>query len=81
VPLYEYACPGCGARFEKLVRRFGEEVACPACAATDVEKQLSVFAVATAAPSPRFAGCGAAACSLGGGGEAGPCGGGACPLE
>jgi putative FmdB family regulatory protein len=80
LPLYEYACPGCGARFEKLVRRFGEAVACPACASTDVERQLSVFAVATAAPSPPFAGCGAA-CSPGGGGEAGPCGGGACPLE
>ena len=82
MPIYEYACPGCGARFEKLVRRFGEEVACPACAATDVEKQLSVFAVATAAPSPRFAGCGAAACSPEAGGcGAGACGGGACPLE
>jgi len=82
VPLYEYACPGCGARFEKLVRRFGEAVACPVCAATDVEKQLSVFAVATAAPSPPFPGCGAAACSPAGGGcEAGACGGGACPLE
>jgi putative FmdB family regulatory protein len=82
MPLYEYACPGCGERFEKLVRRFGEAVACPACAATDVEKQLSVFAVATAAPSPRFGGCGAAACSPEGGGcEGGACGGGACPLD
>jgi putative FmdB family regulatory protein len=79
VPLYEYACPGCGQRFEKLVRRFGEEVACPACSATDVEKQLSVFAVARAAPAPSF-GCGAAACSAGGG-CASPCGGGACPLD
>ncbi len=82
MPLYEYACPGCGATFEKLVRRFGEPVACPACASPDVEKQLSVFAVATATPSPPFAGCGAAACSPdGGGGGAGACGGGACPLE
>jgi putative FmdB family regulatory protein len=82
VPLYEYACPACGARFETLVRRFGDPVACPSCAATDVEKQLSVFAVATAAPSPPFAGCGAAACAPGGEGcGAGACGGGACPLE
>jgi putative FmdB family regulatory protein len=79
VPLYEYACPGCGANFEKLVRRFGDEVACPACASTEVEKQLSVFAVATASPSPPFAGCGAAACSPEAGGcGAGACGGGAC---
>jgi putative FmdB family regulatory protein len=82
VPLYEYACPACGANFEKLVRRFGEAVACPGCASTDVEKQLSVFAVATASPSPPFAGCGAAACSPEAGGcGAGACGGGACPLE
>ena len=33
MPIYEYACPGCGARFEKLVRRFGEAVSCPTCAA------------------------------------------------
>ena len=63
MPIYEYACPGCGARFEKLVRRFGEAVGCPACARVDVEKQLSVFAVATA-PGPAFAGCGSGACSL-----------------
>jgi putative FmdB family regulatory protein len=81
MPIYEYACPGCGKRFEKLVRRFGEAVACPSCASPDVEKQLSVFAVATAAPPAAFAGCGAGACSPGGGGcETGPCGGGACGL-
>ena len=80
MPIYEYACPGCGARFEKLVRRFGEAVACPACARTDVEKQLSVFAVAITGPA--FAGCGAGACSPAAGGcDAGPCGGGACGLS
>jgi putative FmdB family regulatory protein len=81
VPLYEYACPGCGRRFEKLVRRFGEAVSCPGCARTDVLRQISVFAVARAAPSPPFTGCGGGACAPGGGGEAGPCGGGACGLE
>jgi putative FmdB family regulatory protein len=79
MPIYEYACPGCGARFEKLVRRFGEAVSCPTCARADVEKQLSVFAVGSATPA--FAGCGAGPCSPGGGGcDAGPCGGGACGL-
>jgi len=81
VPLYEYACPGCGERFEKLVSRFGEAVSCPSCASPDVEKQISVFAVAVAAPSPSFAGCGGGTCAPGGGCEAGPCGGGACPLD
>jgi putative FmdB family regulatory protein len=82
MPIYEYACPGCGARFEKLVRRFGEAVTCPSCARADVEKQLSVFAVAVSAPAPAFAGCGAGACPPAAGGcDAGPCGGGACALN
>ncbi len=81
MPIYEYACPGCGQLFEKLVRRFGEAVSCPSCARADVEKQLSVFAVASAAPSPAFAGCGGGACGPGEGScAAGPCGGGACGL-
>jgi putative FmdB family regulatory protein len=82
MPIYEYACPGCGARFEKLVRRFGEAVSCPTCARADVEKQLSVFAVAVSAPAPAFAGCRAGACPPAAGGcDAGPCGGGACALN
>jgi putative FmdB family regulatory protein len=81
MPIYEYACPGCGARFEKLVRRFGEAVSCPTCARADVEKQLSVFAVAVSAPAPAFAGCGAGACSPAGGCDGGPCGGGGCALN
>jgi putative FmdB family regulatory protein len=80
MPIYEYACPGCGARFEKLVRRFGEAVSCPACARADVEKLLSVFAVATAAPAPAFAGCGRGACGEGDCAPASCCGGGACGL-
>ena len=79
MPIYEYACPGCGERFEKLVRRFGDAVSCPACQSPDVEKQLSVFAVAKATPA--FAGCGASPCGPGDGGcAAGPCGSGACGL-
>ena len=82
MPIYEYACHGCGERFEKLVRRFGEAVSCPSCASADVEKQLSVFAVATSAPSPAFSGRGGGACGPGAGGcDAGPCGGGACSLD
>jgi putative FmdB family regulatory protein len=79
MPIYEYACPGCGARFETLVRRFGEAVSCPSCQSPDVEKQLSVFAVASSTPA--FAGCGASPCGPGDGGCAsGPCGSGACGL-
>jgi putative FmdB family regulatory protein len=81
MPIYEYSC-GCGAHFEKLVRRFGEEVSCPSCRSADVEKQMSVFAVATQSAAPAFPGCGAGACGPGGGGcEAGPCGSGPCSLN
>ncbi len=84
MPLYEYICTECRARFEKLVRRFGDETVCPSCASAAVEKQLSVFAVGSSAPS--FGGCGVGAgeagpCgALGSGGGGGPCGGGACGL-
>jgi putative FmdB family regulatory protein len=79
MPIYEYACNGCGTRFEKLVRRFAEEVSCPSCASGSVDKQLSVFAVgASSAPgsSPSASACGVpeAGCGMG------ACGGGACGL-
>ena len=80
MPLYEYVCSDCHVSFEKLVRRFGEEVDCPSCRSSAVDKQLSSFAVGQGAPV--FAGCGAGACEAGPcgpmGGAAGPCGGGAC---
>jgi putative FmdB family regulatory protein len=44
VPIYEYVCMECESHFEELVR--GEEqVACPDCAATNVSRQFSTFAV------------------------------------
>ena len=77
MPIYEYVCRDCGSGFELLVRRFDERVACPSCSGAAVDKQLSVFAVASPAKAPAFAGCGAGA-GGGGGCAAGPCGGGAC---
>jgi putative FmdB family regulatory protein len=75
MPIYEYACNGCGSRFEKLVRRFAEAVSCPSCASEAVDKQLSVFAVgASSATSAADAGCGAPVCG------AGACGSGACGM-
>ena len=75
MPIYEYACSGCGSRFEKLVRRFAEPVSCPACASEAVDKQLSVFAVGASASSASApAACDAPACG------AGACGSGACGL-
>ena len=44
MPIYEYVCMECESHFEELVR--GEEqVACPDCAATNVSRQFSTFAV------------------------------------
>jgi len=81
MPIYEYVCSGCQARFEKLVRRFGEDVACPSCASGAVDRQLSVFAVAVPSPSrPAFAGCGQGACASDGGCSDSGCGGGACGM-
>ena len=76
MPIYEYACSGCGNHFEKLVRRFAEEVSCPACASAAVDKQLSVFAVGASRSSPVTGGCAAPEAGCG----AGPCGNGACRL-
>ncbi len=81
MPIYEYVCSGCRTRFEKLVRRFGEEVVCPSCASGAVDRQLSVFAVAVHTPDrPAFAGCGRGACGGEGGCSASECGGGACGM-
>ncbi len=76
MPIYEYACSGCAVRFEKLVRRFGEEVSCPSCASAAVDKQLSVFAVGGSSSAPAFTSCAAPDAGCG----AGPCGRGACAL-
>ena len=76
MPIYEYVCQDCRGPFEKLVRRFDEAVACPHCSSAAVDKQLSVFAVASAAAAPAFAGCGAGPCGT----ADAPCGGGSCGL-
>ena len=71
MPLYEYRCPLCDARFEKLVRSWSEPVACPDCASTEVEKQLSTFAFASAGAGVRAGssgggcGCGRGGCGCG----------------
>jgi putative FmdB family regulatory protein len=74
MPIYEYVCQGCEHTFERLVRRFDEEVACPECASGSVDKQFSVFAVACAPAS------GPARCEAPGTCGAGACAGGTCGL-
>ena len=41
MPLYEYSCRKCDHTFEALVFN-GEEVECPECHTTRVERQLSL---------------------------------------
>jgi putative FmdB family regulatory protein len=76
MPIYEYVCSACENRFEKLVRRWGDDVVCPACNGGAVEKQLSTFAVGSASPGPSLGSCGRE------GGDCGApaCSGGSCGL-
>jgi putative FmdB family regulatory protein len=43
MPIYEYVCMQCESHFEELVRN-GMQPDCPDCGASDVRKELSVFA-------------------------------------
>ena len=73
MPLFEYTCRDCHRQFEALVTASRTPV-CPACQGTDLEKHLSVFAVATGSSrqaAPMTGACGscgdprgAGACSL-----------------
>jgi putative FmdB family regulatory protein len=40
MPIYEFDCRRCGARFEELTR-LGGSAACPACGSEDVERRFS----------------------------------------
>jgi len=52
MPIFEYACDECGAKFEKLVRRSEDGIECPTCASKRLTQQLSTFAAhANGAPS------------------------------
>jgi putative FmdB family regulatory protein len=52
MPIYEYLCDDCAARFERYVRAWGEPVSCPACHSAAVAKQPSRFALKGAAAEP-----------------------------
>jgi putative FmdB family regulatory protein len=48
MPLFEYQCRSCQHAFELLVRE-STKLECPQCRATELDKQLSVFAVSAPA--------------------------------
>jgi putative FmdB family regulatory protein len=47
MPIYEYLCPSCNGRFQKLVAGFREPsgLACPRCGAKDVRRAVSRVSV------------------------------------
>ncbi len=64
MPIYEYRCRACGARFETFVRSFSAQsgVRCPECGSEEVEKAISLFGVGGRS---RSAGSTSASCSTG----------------
>jgi len=53
VPVYEYTCKSCDAKFEQLVRTMAGEppkVKCPKCGSAKTARAMSVFAVGAEAP-------------------------------
>jgi len=46
MPIFEYICRDCGRAFERIVPRHDSETDCIHCNSKNIEKQLSVFAVA-----------------------------------
>lgn len=53
MPIFEYRCNACGALFEAIVHASSSTPECPKCSGSDLEKQLSVFAVGSSGPSSR----------------------------
>jgi len=43
MPIYEYLCNDCGARYERIVLSKVVKIACPKCASIRQTLQLSVF--------------------------------------
>ena len=68
MPIYEYRCEQCGARFDKLVPMSQAQAAqrCPSCGAERARKLMSSFA-ATGTSSTSSAGGASASCAPGGG--------------
>lgn len=45
MPIYEFECGQCGARFDELVPAGTEAAACPSCGAPGAQRRLSSFAM------------------------------------
>ncbi len=71
MPIFEYLCKNCGQAFEKIVPRYDSSADCIHCNSENVEKQLSVFAIAGSSKDSAAADAG---CSRCGAPEPGMCG-------
>lgn len=61
MPIFEYKCRACGKKFEQFLSSPGAPATCKECGSPQVEKLLSVFAVAGASrpnSSPEPGPCG-----------------------
>ncbi len=68
MPIFEFVCNTCEKPFEELVRSANavDEVICPQCGSTKVQKQISMFASRSSGGSSFSLGASqAASCSTG----------------
>ncbi len=49
MPIYEYLCNDCQARYERIVMSSRQEIECPKCASKHHTLQLSVFSAGKSA--------------------------------
>ena len=49
MPIYEYVCDDCEARYERIVLSSNQEIECPRCASKRRTLQLSVFSAGKSA--------------------------------
>jgi putative FmdB family regulatory protein len=69
MPLFEFVCGECSRPFEELVRSISavQDVTCPACGSSQVNKKISTFASRLSGSSAFSLGASSAAsCSTGG---------------
>ncbi len=60
MPIFEYICKECEKHFEAIIQG-SKSPECPSCRSTELEKQLSVFAVSSngaSASAEPFGACG-----------------------
>jgi len=65
MPVYEFVCPACGARFDRLLTMSAGDPSCPGCGGADVHRRLSVIAGLGGSGASAGSGCacgGACAC-------------------